>query len=438
MENVSSIHSIPAHAYAADALFRARTTLTDSIPTVVVTSVLTQTIRPTLVSTESTVITPDPVTVQTTATQGTMTVQTAEPDTHQITHIETASSNTMLQQTLQDTSSATSTSTTVSSSLMQEHWVNANTSVPDPASTSLASTSPSSLGVSTSTSSSILSIITSNTPTWEISTSGPQHTSSQLTSIPISLSHSASSPTTSPVTVIPGSASTQDSTEQTTHNPTNVGAIVGATIGGAAFIALGVLACCFFIRRKGNIALHQRHISRNGLLGHHPSSPIRSLEISEPTLPMMQLPVIPSAPVFPARRYSNSDSQAVHESTDSTRDVSPKATSSHIEDQHHQENPFADPGDSPLLPTVQISSPTHTASVYSQGSLESGLELNGSTRHNSYESTHNPGLPNLTLPGNINASNPFILTRDTKNRTSTRSDPFDLELPPDVLKWPLP
>lgn len=108
-----------------------------------------------------------------------------------------------------------------------------------------------------------------------------------------------------------------------------------------------------------------------------------------------------------------------------------------------QKNPFSDPERSPVSPIINVHPPSRTASNYSQPSSEGGLkylekyDLHPTTPSSHYESIYYPdeGAFTPSLP-EVDKLAPRV---DRRTRLSTRSDPFDLEVPEKALQeWPLP
>jgi hypothetical protein len=230
------------------------------------------------------------------------------------------------------------------------------------------------------------------------------------------------------------------------HSP-STGTIVGSAIGGAAVVALGLLACIFFLRRK-RAQWHRRQTGRHKLL--RTSESISSIDGGHRRRSSQPTPIAPSggmtsAPVFHQRRYSNPlDNRP-----------SPPFELSYPNLSHDRayiwgqpgksslDDPFADLEDypraidRPLSPIIEISPPTRTASIYSRSSWEVGrpqvVENHNSSGFFPYDCTE-PTQSTLTLE-TLGSGSRYL---NTPKSVSRRSDPFDLEPPPSALHLPLP
>ncbi|KAJ5668887.1 hypothetical protein N7462_009957 [Penicillium macrosclerotiorum] len=451
-------------------------------PVIVLTSVLTETIHPTWVVTEVTTIEPtsasrvqsdtDIDTAQPHTTAQYETVQTvqvgmssssvssdsaetvtstaAQPQTTQPETLQSSSTG-PAQSSVPSTSPTTSSTQPMESPLLthdsgsSESWAaimvhSSSTSSLDP--TPLASTSSSSqfsmsttwtwtTSTSPTTRSSTTDAATQSTPSLsQIITALDSQTSSSPSSA--SSTRSATSSFTS-VSVISGAAASNASSAYAISNSTHVGAIVGGTLGGTAVVALGLLACAVFFRRRRRRPSvqrqnsHQRLLCANNSLSSHRGPHGRHR--SQPSFPITRS-AIPSAPVFPPRRYSDAP-------------LPPN--------QQHA----GDPENSPVSPIIQVQPPSRTASSsYSRCSWEGGMDLldcyeydsSGDSSRYGQEHAYYPGGSATSIPHTA-GSNPHLAgdrlaprsaSLDTpKTRLSTRSDPFDLEPPPTALrKWP--
>lgn len=425
----------------------------ETAPLVVITSVLTETIRPTLIVTESTVIPPPvPVTTQMNAQLATTSVDSRLQTSHlEATHPESGLQQTTQQNTVFSTSTFTKTSASPTEELTTSRGaelgpgflghLNASSPsdlVPTHTVSSNSSSSWSSSTIAFSVHLATLPGITSNIPSSDTSP-----TITPLTSIPVSPSHSpVSLPSTSPAqNTTTGSGTVQGSSTPHRHKPFNVGPIVGGTIGGTAFIALSVLTCFLLSRRTRQAAFHRRQNSRRSLLPRttNPSRTSHNRQISEPTLPTGGSPAIPSAPVFPIRSYSTPDGvrPALLSTPFSTDGF---ADRTELQGNHGTENPFADPENNFLTsPSLEVFPPSRSEPMYSESSWGSGSKLlerhERSLRNFRNEGSYYADGSTLTLPRSSVGPDSFMTSR---NRSSTRSDPFDLEPPPDEMpKWPL-
>ncbi|CEJ60910.1 hypothetical protein PMG11_09464 [Penicillium brasilianum] len=244
------------------------------------------------------------------------------------------------------------------------------------------------------------------------------------------------SPSSSSVAgIASGSDSTNGQLSQSTSG-SHLGAIVGGTVGGAVFVALALLVCTLFLRRR-------RRGTSTTLRGSPGRGPLRKSSDSittfrdlygwhdqqdnRPSFPMDPgfSPRGNTAPVAPAP----APNQGVSVNTmDLARDS--------------EQNPFSDPEHSPVSPIINIHPPSRTASNYSQQSGDDGLaflekyDLHPSTPSSRYESIYYPDEGTFTP--SIPEHDKLAPQENRKTRLSTRSDPFDLEVPPKALQeWPL-
>jgi hypothetical protein len=247
-------------------------------------------------------------------------------------------------------------------------------------------------------------------------------------------------------TTLTGLGSNSSSSQSPSGKPhghsLSTGTIVGSAIGGAAVVALSLLACILFFHRKRSLS-HRRGASRQRLL--RTSDSISSIEgfhrrrFSQP-LQVAESPVMSSAPVFLPRRYS-----IPLDSRSSSALAVPYPNLSHGNaclyggPPHNPLDPFTDPEarplDRPLSPIIEVSPPSSTASVYSRASWGGGLKVLESD-DSTQVSPHNYSYPSqttLTLETGGSHSR-YVNTPDSDSR---RSDPFDLEPPPNTLRWPL-
>lgn len=429
---------------------------TETKPLVIITSVFTETVRPTLLVTESTVITPEPVHTQMVHTQ---LASTSTDNRLQSTPLDTTHPTPVLQQTTQlNAILPTSTSNKTSplpvgeqnTSRSTEHEAgflghfNISTSTSDLIPALSVSSSSSTLGSSpTITFSASLTTTPSSVSTIPPSDIRPYVT--RLTSVSISPSHlptsSLSDSLFNSATSAPGAV--QDSSTSHKDKSLNVGAIIGGTIGGATFVALSLLTCIYLSRRKRQTGIYGRRNSNRSLL--HPRTgnqirPSHKRQISEPVLPSVESPAIPSAPVFPARSYSTPDGvRPGFLSVPFDNDDASLRTNFQNEEDHRHESPFRDPENPLISASLEVFPPSRSESMYSKSSWGSRSKLlerqDGFLRSSPYESLYYPGESTLTLPrGSVGPDS----STTNKNRASTRSDPFDLEAPPDILpQWPL-
>lgn len=432
---------------------------------VVVTSVVTETVRPTWIFTESVVVYTSPSTEDKSSPSKTAT-DGAEPT-------ETSQLQTTMRSLQMNTALPTSVSTIVplqepatllpmdNTASHTEAWsglsgpLTIHTTGESVSSSSTSSEAPSPSSPETSLSPTSLttsfsvqsSVLTSTSPSTSTSTTvSKMWASSSSATAPSSPSRS---PTHTPLTSLGSDTSwSPSSTGKSYHHSLSTGTIVGSVIGGAAVVAFGVLACVLFFRRRRAL-LHRRQASRQRLL--RTSGSMSSIEglhrrrSSQPS-PVAPSSGMPSAPIFHQRRYSNPlDNRPSPPFGLSYPSLSPGRAYSYGEAPNSPHvDPFADPEDypisraldRPLSPIIEISPPTRTASVYSRSSWEAGLkvvESHDSSRSSRYNGT-GPRESTLTLETLGSGSRCL----NTPKSASRRSDPFDLEPPPSILQRPPP
>lgn len=105
------------------------------------------------------------------------------------------------------------------------------------------------------------------------------------------------------------------------------------------------------------------------------------------------------------------------------------------------QNPSCDPEGSPVSPIINVHPPSCTVSMYSQPSWEEDPKVLEKSDLE-FPTSGDPRYERAYLPNETNT--PALASDDTlapwdngKMRLSTRSDPFDLEVPPTALhEWP--
>ncbi|KAJ5084237.1 hypothetical protein NUU61_008816 [Penicillium alfredii] len=262
---------------------------------------------------------------------------------------------------------------------------------------------------------------------------------------------------TSPFVGIPSSTTgpSKDSPAHTQdqHSP-NVGVIIGSVVGGVVFIAFALLACFLLFRRRRRASLQrQRQSSRQGLL--RSGGSISSIQgyhhrqYSHPLFPLERSHSIPTPPAFSAsRQFSNpfEDRYTVPPMPGSNPDLSLDALYLRGEPtrpwSHYTDDPFEDPENSSASPLIELSPPSRTLSTHSQSSWEGGLQLleyyDTPSRGSHYDNYYFEDNA-LTLPSqNSQAQNrgflfPSKYLDTPMMRDSARSDPFDLEPPPNAV-----
>ncbi|KAJ5674937.1 uncharacterized protein N7477_004871 [Penicillium maclennaniae] len=430
---------------------------------VMVTSVVTETVRPTWVFTESVIIYENPSTEDAshpkTATSDAEPTETSQLQTSmQSRQIDTAlptpvstivpAQGPATVRTMENTASHTEAWAGFQGPLtIQTTWNSVSTlsissEAPSPSSPG-SSLSPTLLTSSLSVRSSVL---LSTSPSTSTSTTvSKMWASSSSATKPSSPSYY---PTQTPLTSLGSDSSASTSSSSTSrHHSLSTGTIVGSIIGGAVIVALGILACILFSRRKRALS-HGRQASRQRLL--RTSGSMSSIEGPHRRRSSQPSPVAPStgmtpAPIFHQRRYSNPlDNRPSppfglsypNSSHDRAYPYGEPSNSPHVD-------PFADPEDNPmsraldrrLSPIIEISPPSRTASIYSRSSWEAGpkvVQSRDSCRSSPYSCT---GATQSTLTLETLGSGSRCL--DRPKSVSRRSDPFDLEPPPSILQRPL-
>ncbi|KAJ5117117.1 hypothetical protein N7448_004066 [Penicillium atrosanguineum] len=257
------------------------------------------------------------------------------------------------------------------------------------------------------------------------------------------------SPTHTPSTSVrPETSSSYSSSGKTNHHSPSTGVIVGSVIGGTAAVALGLLACILFFCRK-RARSQRRQASRQGLL--RTSESMSSIEGCHRRRSSQPSPAPPSsgmtsAPIFHQRRFSNPlDNRPSPPFGLSYPNLSHGRAYSYGETPNSPHvDPFADPEDKPisralgrpLSPIIEISPPTRTASIYSRSSLEAGLKVAESHDSSGFSPYNCTGPTPSTLTLETLGSGSRCL--NTPKSAYRRSDPFDLEPPPNTLQWHLP
>ncbi|KAJ5368854.1 uncharacterized protein N7496_008614 [Penicillium cataractarum] len=436
---------------------------------VAITSVVTETVHPTLIITEVTTVgtsqlgtslsagqqqseeSPGPTiqaaTVQTEASQTsqTQTVQLAYSTTSQLTVLSPETTATWSWSTADLVSSSSPAGqTSVSLPPVVGHSLgDGQTSSSElvPVLSSSTTSALSSTAFSTATTSSVLGATTTSLTATSTPTSRSTLVTSSLaetTFTSVSSHSSSSSPSLSPsssssAVITSGSESTNGQFSHS-NSDSHLGAIVGGPIGGAVFVALALLACTLFRRRRrraptkpqGSPGGDLRPNSNDslttfrGVHGWHSQQNSQSEFLMDPVFSPRGNTVL-SAPA-PNQEVPNN---TMYQARDSRRDH------------------FSDPELSPVSPIINIHPPSRTASNYSQRSGDGGLkflekhDFHPSTPSSRYESIYYPDEGSFTpsLP-----EEDKLAPRDNrKTRLSTRSDPFDLEMPPKALhEWPLP
>ncbi|KAJ5730312.1 uncharacterized protein N7483_004820 [Penicillium malachiteum] len=420
MWNVSSSTS-PAHEKST---IEARNTVREGEdPIVTLTSVLTTTVHPTWVITDAVTLAGILTAPTDSSTQPDAQTETTTADS------QAEATRTTLPQPQTAPSEALSTILTTSASSSQQMQEPSATGAP-------SSDSP------------------SKTYTWETTsvywpasaTTATASTFQTATSTAAFQSYSSSplSTSTSMTSVIAGaSTSSETSSAQSKSSHHKVGVIVGGTVGGAAFCAIGLLACFLFIRRRRRGGQHKRKNSRQSLL--HDRHSISSFndthqrQYSQSSMNTIQEVSIPSAPapvVPPPRNFSNPSNIRPNPAlAASNQDLSLDRMYLREESPPgYTENFQYDVERSPVSPIIEISPPSRSVSNYSRcswegsGYLKFPQDYDLSVPNSRQASTYYPGESTFTL---ADTASPGSNVLDmAKTRDSTRSDPFDLEPSP--------
>ncbi|GLI80271.1 hypothetical protein PoHVEF18_008624 [Penicillium ochrochloron] len=303
--------------------------------------------------------------------------------------------------------------------------------------------------LASATASTVLGVITTistststqpSSSTLVTSSFAPTISSSAKSQSPIS-SPSPSPSSSSVGGIISGSDSATGQTSESQYS-SHVGAIVGGSVGGAVFVALALLACMLCLRRRRQRApIKPQGSPRKGLLRNSSDSLTtfrgphgwHGHQDSQSSYPM--------GPMFSPRGNTISLAPAPNPALAASYRGPPLVTM--IVHRDSGQNPFSDPEHSPVSPIINVHPPSRTASTYSQPSCEGGLgylekyDYESPTRSSRYESIYyadedvvTPSLPE---------DDKLAPLETCKTRLSTRSNPFDLEVPPKVLhEWPLP
>ncbi|KAJ5933546.1 hypothetical protein N7454_005875 [Penicillium verhagenii] len=422
----------------------------DLVKDVMITSILFETVHPTLIITEAvtvadrpTVVIPDTSSLQTPKPEIVHTQETiaktetnSEATTHSTVDTSTTHSPT--------SSESSATPTTLSSASLQPHGPfhtseasvfstisDTQTSIGDPA---LVTSPSSSENPSTTWPSSSVS-----------STSSTLETMTSVITMSSSQSVSPSSTTLANVVAGSNTSNNESSTAGTKTGNRNLSVIVGGSVGAATFaIVLVILALCL-IRRRRRASPHRRQNSRQGLLPGRSSTSSsflgHSREISQPFFFEKDGSAsIPSAPVFPVRRnfsFPTYHPESAPAFGASVQTEPPCLEKVYLQGEAHEvfvEDRPLDPGFSPVSPIIEVYPPSRSVSNYSRPSGHGGsgyLDYGFESYPNSCRtSTYRPGESTLTLP---HASSQTVYSVGTaKTRDSIRSDPFDLEAPPSV------
>ncbi|KAJ5888775.1 hypothetical protein N7495_008816 [Penicillium taxi] len=262
----------------------------------------------------------------------------------------------------------------------------------------------------------------------------------QTTASPTSSSSASSfAPTTTssiatPIGTIAGDSTSAKSKTGSTH----IGAIVGGSVSGAACIAFFLLLCLMFIRRRRRTPDHKRHNSLQRLMRKESISSIPSfLDHSshdrKPSLPIRSLSEeIPSAPFFSTqRRYPHPANIHMHPA------LSPSVSLDRISPTRNDmygfsTNPSVDAVHDPPSPIIHISPPSRSASIHSYSSWEDAILDHYETPSPSILSIpHHPSQSTLNLPGYSFEGSQYLGTPPIED--SRHSNPFDLEPPPHAL-----
>ncbi|KAJ5287049.1 hypothetical protein N7478_002735 [Penicillium angulare] len=438
---------------------------------VTLTSLLTETVHPTLVVTTAITLPAIPP-VASSDTPSSQTVPSSIKTT--------ASESTTVETTPAQTSPVHTTKSQVASELSRS-TTELPTATPETSSTPLAMATSSSQQVnatpvlegSTSSATSIMdSVMTSISPTADSSSMLQPYVPSFLTSshhslpnaTPIAASSArvtsrvsgtfitSTSPVPVPTLVAGSNDTTNTASAKGNRNHHNLGAIVGGSIGAVAALAIIIMAFIFLNRRRRRAAPHTRENSRQSLIRNGNSrDSISSFNspypreypqsFSYPTRTISVPPALfsPLAPTVSAQQsYLNpaiSQYDVTH--TVSNQDLSlDRVYLRQIIKPDILEDDYADLERSPVSPIIEISPPSRSVSNYSRLSLEGDRSNRGSDLPNYYEvvfpygaevGTHFSAESTLTLPDTHSSRSSNFLEKP-QTHDSIRSDPFDLEI----------
>ncbi|KAJ5386962.1 hypothetical protein N7509_009503 [Penicillium cosmopolitanum] len=464
------------------------------------TSFLTETIHPVLTYTEQTTISNDPVTQfvtsQLVTTTNLDTVQSVSVtfSTLSQTHLpetpwaENTQSETQLGTTQQtfspisltssvpswttDTSISPSSESQAGPSLVGLTDPNPHTSEAHPmplvpiTPTSIRPSSASA-GAAMTTHSLSQSPVSRSDPGLQMVTSGLEGTSTQSSSTLSTPTFVTTATSSSPVGGHSGGSS-DDNYRKASHT---VGTIVGCVVGGMAVSLLAILACILFVRRRRRNSLHRRLHSRQTLLRSDSDNSGRAFldgHNPQPSWPIQYAGATTTSESFsaPARKLSGTGTGPNYGLSAANKKL---ALDSYTQNEHSIGAPWAS---SSRRPTIEVSPPSRSASIYSRQSWEDRLESlefyhngeftlpdtnatyhhGGSVEANRDRAAEISNVRNLahgcrdgmgatdtyypsgesttTLP-EVRYKTPGTKHLATpKRRASIRSNPFDLEFPP--------
>lgn len=283
------------------------------------------------------------------------------------------------------------------------------------------------------------------------SKSSDQQIVQQETTASISSPTPSSSPSTTSSPTAGGFAALADKFSAQANNISDaeVGKIVGSAIGSVTFVILGLVAIFLVCRRRRRIQ-HEKHLSQQRLLRDSGSTmSSNGLHQSRNSMPIEQAAPMPPVSVLPQpRELASTQSRPEPAQAAPTRDPWTGPMYLRNENRHTEGHPTdleKSPG-SPVSPALYISPPSHSASNVSRTSFEAGMKFvehyDASTRNSLYENTYLPGQAISTLPGEAisplpNDSRRVSHFHDTpQTHDGRRSNPFDLEPPPKASrKW---
>jgi hypothetical protein len=309
--------------------------------------------------------------------------------------------------------------------------------------------------------------VSGSDPGLQMVTSGLEGTSTQSSSTLSTQSFVITTTSSSPVAGQSGSSS-NDTYKNVSHT---VGTIVGCVVGGMAVSLLAILACILFVRRRRRNSLHRRLHSRQTLLRSDSDNSARAFldgHSPQPSWPIQYAGVTTPSESFsaPARKFSGTGTGPNYGLSAANKKL---ALDSYTQNEYSIGAPWTS---SSRRPTIEVSPPSRSASIYSRQSWEDRLESlefyhNGdftlpdanTTYHHggSVEANRDRAAETSTVRNLAHGYRDGMSATDTyypsggstttlpeagyetpgtkhlatpKRRASIRSNPFDLEFPP--------
>ncbi|KAJ5988549.1 hypothetical protein N7481_003759 [Penicillium waksmanii] len=486
-------------------------TSTNAASLVDFTSFLTETIHPVLTYTKQTTISNDPVTqfvtselVTTTHSESVQSVTVTFTNLPQSHLPETPWAENTQSETKQGTTLQTPSPTHLASSVPS--WTSDTTIFPSSESQAEASPvgskdpnthtseahpmplftiTPTSIRPSSATAGAAMtthspsqSPVSGSDPGLQMVTSSLEGTSTQSSSTLSTPSFVTTTTSSSPVGGQSGSSS-DDTHRNASHT---VGTIVGCVVGGMAVSFFALLACILFVRRRRRNSPHRRLHSRQTLLRSDSDNSARAFldgHNPQPSWPIHYAYATTPSGSFstPARKLSGTGTGPNYGLSAANKKL---ALDSYIQNGDHQHSIGAPWTGLSSRPTIEVSPPSRSASIYSRQSWEDRLESlefyhNGeltlpdanTTYHHggSVEANRNRAAESSTVKNlargcldGMGATNTYYPSGGStttlpeagyetpgtkhlatpKRRASIRSNPFDLEFPASAASWEYP